>query len=214
MAAPTPYLLSRRKRLLDLMIAAPALVVCAALMPFVDAMIQASSRGPLFYSEERVGRGGRVFRIWKFRTMHSGYPYLKGNPGEPGVFAFGAFLRRTHLDELPQAWNVFVGDMSIVGPRPWRAEHHAEFAALYPWWSYRLNAVPGITGLAQIRPCADPGQHDREYVNTATLRGDLKILAATVLLAVKVVGGMVTRRRTSQILGAPQIATRKERPYG
>ena len=198
MAAPTPYLLSRRKRLLDLMIATPALVVCAVLMPFVDAVIQVSSRGPLFYSEERVGRGGRVFRIWKFRTMHVGYPYLKGNPNEPGVFAFGRFLRRLHLDELPQAWNVFIGDMSIVGPRPWRSDHHAAYADLYEWWAYRLNATPGIAGLAQIRQCVEPGQHDREYVDTASLRGDLTIISLTVIRAVQV---LLTRPRREVAYG-------------
>lgn len=200
----SPYLLSRRKRLLDLVIAAPALIVCAALLPFVDAMIQASSRGPLFYSEERVGRGGRMFRIWKFRTMHPGYPYLKGDVNEPGVFPFGRFLRRTHLDELPQAWNVFVGDMSIVGPRPWRAEHHAEYAANYEWWAYRLNAPSGITGLAQIRPCVEPGQHDREYVDTASLRGDLGILGLTVIRGARA----LIRPRTEVVYG-PQRSQRQ-----
>lgn len=203
MGAQTAYFESRRKRLLDMLIAMPAIVVCALLLPFVDAMIQASSRGPLFYSEERVGLRGRRFRIWKFRTMHPGYPYLHGRADEPGVFAFGRLLRRTHLDELPQAWNVLVGDMSIVGPRPWRPEHHAEYAAQYDWWTYRLNAVPGITGLAQIRPCAEVARHDREYVDTASLRGDLTILALTVWKGIR---ALLIRPRTEVPYGQRQQA--------
>ena len=127
----------------------PVLVVCAVL-------VKLTSRGPAFYTQERVGQHGKVFRIIKLRTMRqdaeadTGPVWAQGDRDER-VTLFGRILRKTHLDEIPQLINVLRGDMSLVGPRPERPHFVKQLRKQVPGYESRLAVKPGITGLAQVR---------------------------------------------------------------
>jgi lipopolysaccharide/colanic/teichoic acid biosynthesis glycosyltransferase len=118
-------------------------------------LVRLTSHGPAFYSQMRLGRGGRPFRIYKLRTMVHDCEKEGGarwsTPGDPRVTRLGAFLRRSHLDELPQLWNVLKGDMSLVGPRPERPEFVPRLEQAIPGYRLRLAVRPGVTGLAQVQ---------------------------------------------------------------
>jgi exopolysaccharide biosynthesis polyprenyl glycosylphosphotransferase len=140
------------KRLLDIAVAALSLVLTAPLV-IAGALAMAVTPGPIFYRQERVGRNGERFVIWKLRTMRpnaeSGSAVLS-RPGDPRVTGVGRWLRSLRIDELPQMWNVLAGDMSLVGPRPERPEFVAQFQEAIPAYRLRFLGRPGITGLAQI----------------------------------------------------------------
>ena len=142
------------KRVFDVVFATAGLVLTGLLLPVIVLLVK-QTPGPLLYRQTRVGERGRRFTMYKFRTM----PADAERPGEP-VFAQahdprasagGRFLRRTHLDELPQLWNVLKGEMSIVGPRPERPEFVEMLETTIPFWSRRLLMKPGMTGWAQVR---------------------------------------------------------------
>jgi exopolysaccharide biosynthesis polyprenyl glycosylphosphotransferase len=142
------------KRLFDLTGAALGLVLAAPLMAAI-ALILRRTRRPVLYRQVRVGQGGRLFEMFKFRTMRDGAEE-NGHPrwaseNDPRATRFGRFLRRLHLDELPQLWNVLRGDMSLVGPRPERPDFIAELEEVVPYWGRRLLIKPGLTGWAQIQ---------------------------------------------------------------
>lgn len=183
------------KRTLDLCVAVLALSVLALPGIVLAGLIKLDSPGPVFFRQDRTGRDGRVFRIFKFRTMAPGSEaqragLLQANQADgplfklhtdPRVTRLGAVLRRTSIDELPQLLNVLTGDMSLVGPRPLPVEESARLdgAALT-----RFDVLPGITGLWQISGRSDLDyadlQHlDAVYVNSWSLRWDLRILLAT-----------------------------------
>jgi lipopolysaccharide/colanic/teichoic acid biosynthesis glycosyltransferase len=142
------------KRSMDIAISLLGLVGVGLLIPFIAAGNRLESPGPLFYSQVRVGKGGRTFRILKFRSM----VVNAERPGEAQwarqndtrITRIGRFLRRTHIDELPQLWNVLTGDMSFVGPRPERPELINELRANIQCYSARHAVRPGLTGWAQI----------------------------------------------------------------
>jgi lipopolysaccharide/colanic/teichoic acid biosynthesis glycosyltransferase len=188
------------KRAFDVVAAAVGLVLLAPLFLAVAAWIRLDSPGPVFFRQERVGRGGRPFRIHKFRTMRveaAGPALTVGD--DPRITRAGAFLRRTKVDELPQLIDVLRGDMSIVGPRP----EVARYVAAYPpaLREKVLSVRPGITDPASLQfrdesallaRAADPEREYREvvlpaklrlaadYVDTASLGGDLRLIAATL----------------------------------
>jgi lipopolysaccharide/colanic/teichoic acid biosynthesis glycosyltransferase len=134
--------------LLMMVVAAPVILVAALL-------VQLTSRGPAFYSQTRVGRFGRPFTIYKLRSMTHNCERLSGaqwsKPGDARVTPFGRFLRWSHIDELPQLWNVLRGDMSLVGPRPERPEFVPQLDQVIPHYADRLLVKPGLTGLAQVQ---------------------------------------------------------------
>lgn len=185
------------KRLLDFV---GALLISVLTLPFLAlavALVKLTSRGPVFYSQTRVGRGGRPFTIWKVRSMYHNCEQYSGalwsQKGDPRVMPVGRFLRRTHLDELPQLWNVLKGDMSLIGPRPERPEFVPQLEQAIPHYRERLLVLPGVTGLAQIHfgPDSDLASVERKlmfdlyYIKHLSFWGDLRILLATIIHVVK-----------------------------
>ena len=144
------------KPYVDWAVSLALLVLTGPLMLACAALVKLTSRGPAFYTQERVGLHGRIFRIIKLRTMRCDAEVETGpvwafGQEDPRVTPIGAFLRRTHLDEFPQLINVLKGDMSLVGPRPERPCFVEELKVRVPGYERRLAVKPGITGLAQIR---------------------------------------------------------------
>ncbi len=141
------------KRVIDLVTAGVGLCLSAPLWPLIALAVKLCDRGPVFYSQTRVGQNGTVFRLYKFRTMRTDAENGRSvwcSPNDPRVTAVGRFLRRTRLDELPQLYNVLIGDMSIVGPRPERPDIVAELSEKVPYYSERHLVKPGLSGWAQI----------------------------------------------------------------
>ena len=169
----------------DVIISLTLLVLLLPLMAVIALAIRIESKGPALFQQERVGRGTRPFKMYKFRSMiadadKSG-PYFTAQ-GDPRITRVGALLRKTSLDELPQLINVLAGDMSLVGPRPDVFAQRDNYTD--EQWKKRASVRPGITGLAQalVRNQAKPGQRtalDLEYVDRASLWLDLKILGMT-----------------------------------
>jgi lipopolysaccharide/colanic/teichoic acid biosynthesis glycosyltransferase len=169
--------------------AAPVIVVTALL-------VKMTSRGPAFYTQTRLGLGGRLFTIYKIRTMIHNCESLTGPrwsiPGDPRVTALGRFLRATHLDELPQLLNVLRGDMNLIGPRPERPEFLADLQAEVPHYTKRLTIRPGVTGLAQIQLPADTDidsvrrklAYDLFYIDRIGPWLDARILICTAFYAI------------------------------
>jgi exopolysaccharide biosynthesis polyprenyl glycosylphosphotransferase len=181
------------KRLFDIVAASVGLVCTAPLFPILALLIRCTP-GPVIYRQTRVGEGGRRFTIYKLRSMsvtaeRPGEPVYAADH-DPRVTPIGGLLRRTHLDELPQLWNVLKGDMSIVGPRPERPEFVSMLEQEVPYWSRRLLMRPGMTGWAQVRcgyasDCATSAEKlsfDFWYMRHNNLAVDLAVCVRTVAL--------------------------------
>jgi len=198
------------RQAVNLALAAMALVVLSPLLLVIAILVKLTSRGPVFYTQERVGLdrrgrplrasnhrraldlGGQPFTIYKFRTMSVNAEHKTGAvwaaKDDPRVTQVGRFLRQYRLDELPQLINVCKGEMSIVGPRPERPAIFAHLRANIAEYPLRQRAKPGITGLAQINhhydACLDDVrkkvQFDLEYIRRQSLLEDLKIMVKTV----------------------------------
>jgi exopolysaccharide biosynthesis polyprenyl glycosylphosphotransferase len=194
------------KRLLDVVVAAVGLI-CAAPIVLVLALFIKRTPGPVLYHQTRLGEAGRRFTIHKLRSMG----ITAERPGvavyaqqdDPRVTGVGRFMRRTHLDELPQLWNVLRGDMSLVGPRPERPEFVAMLEAEVPYWSRRLLVRPGMTGWAQVRcgyatDCASSAEklsYDFWYMRHSNLAVDLAVCVRTLMLMVEILDPRARRRR-------------------
>lgn len=160
----------------------------------VAVAIRVDSRGPVFYRQKRVGKGGHPFRIFKFRSMVQDAEKLSGpvwaDRDDPRVTRVGRFIRRTRLDEIPQFLNVLRGEMSVVGPRPERPKFVEELVRTYPFYPKRLTVKPGITGWAQVKleydtSIEDVGEklkYDFYYIENQSLFLDLEILVRTVVV--------------------------------
>ena len=179
-------------RVLDVVLAALFLVVSLPLTVPIALVILLTSGPPLFYRGERVGKGGRIFTMLKFRTLRRGAeerlgPYLGAELVERTRAEYapmGRWLRATQLDELPQLLNVLTGDMSLVGPRPIRPRFFEELAEELPAYWQRLVVRPGLTGFAQVRrgyetSMAEKLAHDLEWIADRSVRLYLRTLAAT-----------------------------------
>ena len=176
------------------------LLVCLCLLPFVlpvlavcAVAIKLTSRGPVLFTQTRYGIGRQPFRVFKLRTMtvaEDGASFRQATRNDARVTRVGHYLRKTSLDELPQIFNVLRGDMSIIGPRPHPTKLDDDFAKIIPDYNRRFEAVPGITGLAQVRgyrgetdtveKMRNRVNSDIEYVETRTFWLDIKILFGTV----------------------------------
>ena len=173
------------KTLLDYTLCTLILIPALPLMAIIALLIKLDSRGAVMFRQERVGRGGRVFRIFKFRTMHDDsekFELAPANREDPRITRVGRVLRRMSLDELPQLFNVLLGDMSLVGPRPEMPFLVGEYK---PWQLRRLDVKPGITGLWQILGRKDLPLHgnleyDFYYIQNRSLLWDLVILVKTI----------------------------------
>jgi sugar transferase (PEP-CTERM system associated) len=179
------------KRVFDLVTAVIGLCLTAPLWPFIALAIKLDSRGPVFYSQNRVGQNGRIFRLYKFRTMRPDAENgrsLWASPNDPRVTRVGRILRRTRLDELPQLCNVLIGQMSVVGPRPERPDIVRELCRELPFYAERHLVKPGITGWAQISfrygSCIEDAkrklQFDLYYLKNMSFELDLIILLRTL----------------------------------
>lgn len=148
---PYPFV----KRIVDLFLGLLVTIVFVLVLPVIALLIRLDSPGSVFYAQERLGRGGRPFRMYKFRSMVSDAEAQTGavfsKKGDPRVTRFGRFMRKTRLDELPQVINVLRGEMSVVGPRPERPEHVERLTQKIPFYRTRLIVKPGLTGWAQVR---------------------------------------------------------------
>jgi len=141
------------KRALDMVLSVIGLVLSAPFWPLIALCIKSDDGGPVLYSQDRIGQNGTVFRLYKFRTMKVGAENGKSlwaTENDPRVTRVGRILRRTRFDELPQLYNIFVGEMSIVGPRPERPDLVVELTEELPYYSARHLVKPGLTGWAQI----------------------------------------------------------------
>lgn len=177
------------KRLIDVCVSLSALAVLALPMALLAGAIALIDGRPVVYEQKRVGRHGRTFRLFKFRTMIVGAEQKTGPvlalPADPRLTRLGGVLRTWHLDELPQLWNVLRGDMSLVGPRPERPELHAATVKDNPNFNLRLRVDAGLTGLAQVNGRYDTTpeeklKHDLMYATRSSFLFDLSILLRTV----------------------------------
>ena len=188
------------RRLFDVALAGSVLVLASPLLAAGMAGVKLSSPGPVFHRAERIGRGGRTFRMLKLRSMHLGAGAAITAGRDPRVFPFGRLIRALKIDELPQMWNVLRGDMAIVGPRP---EDPGVVARHYTGWMRETLAVrPGLTGPGSIHyygwgedlvdPADPEGSYaahllppklalERAYMERATLLSDISITALTAL---------------------------------
>lgn len=179
------------KRTIDLGISLAAIILLVPLLPLVALAIWLEDRGPVFYRQERMGLDGRAFMILKFRSMRvdaeSSTGPIWATQDDPRRTRMGTLLRRTSLDELPQLWNVFRGEMSIVGPRPERPAFVSEFKHRVPNYMQRHRVKAGITGWAQVHGWRGNTsikkrlQYDLYYIQNWTLGLDFKILWLTLL---------------------------------
>ncbi len=187
----------KSKRRIDLLLSAFGIILLALCWPFFALGIKLSSpRGPVIYRQKRTGRNGREFTCLKFRTMHPvGLKRLDGKPvitrpNDRRIFSFGHFLRKTNLDELPQVINVWRGDMSLVGPRPYPLEECRYWNSTFDDFFCRYAVRPGLSGYAQVAGYRG-GTHDEDhmrqrldmdliYVEKQSLRLDLKIIGKTI----------------------------------
>lgn len=174
------------KRLFDVLISLLILMAALPVMLFVAILIKLESKGPVLFKQERVGLNGRLFNMYKYRSMvinaeKQGPYYTSAN--DPRITKVGRFIRKTSLDELPQLLNVLVGDMSLVGPRPNVSQQRKDYTE--EEWAKRNSVRPGITGLAQakLRSMAKAGERTRldlEYVDKASVLFDMWVLMLTV----------------------------------
>jgi sugar transferase (PEP-CTERM system associated) len=180
------------KRLTDLTVSVIGLLLVSPLLALIAALVRLTSTGPVLYHQQRVGQHGRIFTLHKFRSMqedaeaHTGAVWAHRD--DTRVTPVGRFLRRTRLDELPQLWNVLIGDMSVVGPRPERPEFVTQLTRDIPFYGQRHVVRPGLTGWAQVRYTYGASvedalmklQYDLFYIKNMSLALDLFIIFSTI----------------------------------
>lgn len=196
----TPFIRSLKK-VLDLIFSSVLLAACLPFFPIVALMIRLDSPGPVFYAQQRVGLNGKVFTIYKFRSMgqdsekETGASWAAEN--DPRVTRFGAFMRKTRIDELPQLFNVLKGDMSFIGPRPERPEFVDQISKVTPYYAERHAIKPGITGWAQVMypygaslgDSVEKLRYDLYYINNLSIFLELYIIFETIKIVLFRRGG-------------------------
>ena len=180
------------KRSLDIIFSMMALLILIMPMCIIAIAIKCTSKGAALYTQERLGKDGKTFKIIKFRSMiddaeKNSIQWCEED--DPRVTRLGAYLRRYHIDELPQLWNIFVGDMSLGGPRPERECYYDAFETYIHGFHERLKVKPGLTGLAQVsggslmRP-EEKIVYDIEYIKNRSIWLDIRVLCNTFLTVI------------------------------
>ena len=184
------------KRILDFIFSICIFILASPVMLIVALMVKLTSRGPIIYSQIRVGEKGKLFKIYKFRSMkvdaekNTGPVWAKEQDSR--LTPIGGFLRKAHLDELPQLFNVVKGEMSIIGPRPERPKFVDEFKQTIPDYEKRLSVKPGITGLAQVWHRYDETiedvkkklKYDLLYIKRMCIQADFNIMLRTIRVVI------------------------------
>jgi lipopolysaccharide/colanic/teichoic acid biosynthesis glycosyltransferase len=188
---PSAHLRSRVKRIIDVIFSLIGLVITLVIAPFIAILIKIDSRGSILYRQTRLGIDGRQFNVIKFRTMVRDAESDNGpawaSPNDPRITRVGVILRKLYIDEFPQWWNVLVGEMSVVGPRPERPELVELITKQYPNFRKRLETKPGITGLAQteyryassVSDSRHKLNYDQRYIQNASILLDTWIVLRT-----------------------------------
>ena len=196
------------KRVFDVTTATASMLVLLPVACCIALVIKMERRGPVLFRQERLGRYRRPFQILKFRTMDVDAERRTGpvwaSERDPRATPVGRFLRASHLDEIPQLWNVLRGEMSLVGPRPERSHFVAQFESVVPFYGERFAARPGITGLSQIRSGYDQSIHtvrrkvryDRFYIRRTCFLLDIWLLLGTA-------GHVMTAAASTSIQASP-----------
>lgn len=200
-ASPAIARIPLAKRSLDLVLSGVGLLLSSPLWALLAVLVKLEDGGPVFFSQERVGEGGRVFRVWKFRSMipdaerHVGA--LQAAVNDPRVTRMGGLMRATAMDELPQLWSIFVGDMSFVGPRALRPGEievlgNGRLEALedVPGYEVRCRVRPGLTGIAQVYaprdvPRRSKFRYDRLYIGRQSLWLDVRLIALSFWITLR-----------------------------
>ncbi|ODS54458.1 MAG: hypothetical protein ABS36_11185 [Acidobacteria bacterium SCN 69-37] len=189
------------KRALDVSLAGTGLLLSMPVWVLAAVAVKLEDGGDVFYSQERAGQGGRVFRVYKFRSMIPDAEALVGarqaSDGDPRITRVGRWLRATAMDELPQLWSIFVGDMSFVGPRALRpgeielqGDGRAEALEDVPGYALRSSVVPGLTGVAQIYAARDlprrqKFRYDRVYIRRRSVGLDVRLIALSFWISLR-----------------------------
>jgi exopolysaccharide biosynthesis polyprenyl glycosylphosphotransferase len=184
------------KRALDFIFALTVLLIGLPIWIIVAILIKLDSKGSVLYGQIRVGKNGKHFKMYKFRSMRADAEKQTGpvwaNKNDPRVTRFGRFMRKTHIDEIPQFINVLIGDMSLVGPRPERPFFVDKLSKEIPLYNHRHRVKPGITGWAQVKHKYDESMEDVKakvkydlfYIENISWRLDLKILLNTLYVMI------------------------------
>ena len=182
------------KRAMDIVLSLIALVILSPILLLVSLAIKLEDGGPIFFRQDRVTIGGRVFQILKFRSMipnaEIGGRSQPAIDNDPRITKVGKFIRATRIDELPQILNILVGDMSIVGPRPERVEHARKYSKLIPEFDFRLSVKGGLTGYAQVYGKYNTTPYDKlrldlMYIENYSLMLDIKLILMTIRIMLK-----------------------------
>lgn len=184
------------KRTLDIVCSVLVIVLGAPFWIILGLIVKFTSKGPIFYTQMRCGKGGIHYKMYKFRSMYTDDSRLPSwtTTNDPRVTKVGRFIRKTHLDEIPQAWNVLKGEMSIVGPRPEVPHFVEKWTEILPYYRRRLKVRPGITGWWQVKTQSNDEsleeienrlRYDFFYIENMSFNLDLEIIARTVIVVLK-----------------------------
>lgn len=169
------------KRLFDIMLALFGIIISSPIMLVIAIAIKLDSQGPAIFKQDRTGKGGKVFKVWKFRTMSVNNNVRDFSKADQHT-KVGTFLRKTSLDELPQLFTILKGDMSFIGPRPWITDY---FDNMTEEQRHRVDVTPGLTGLAQAKgrnniSIFEKINYDLEYIDNYGLLEDIKVVLLTI----------------------------------